>query len=167
MYTKYFTAIIILPLLLVAAGCCKKKLYCDNNKMNIVISGYSRSESRSLSIKRYKTGEYTKALDSGTLVYNKTLPALKAGEKDTLFLTDYISSAYAFTGIKPGNDWLIYLPALRESYLITTILDNEHRSELISCGDNSTRCLADVAHFSVNNQWMDGSTLWLIKTTNK
>ena len=134
--------------------------------MGIIISGYSRSESRSVSIKRYKTGEYTKALDSGTLIYNKTLPTLKPNEKDTLFLEDYISSSYAFTGIKPGNDWLIYLPAVRESYLITSLYDDEHRSELVKCGDNSTRCTAEVAHFTVNNQWMDGKVLWLIRSKN-
>lgn len=167
MHTKYLTAIIIIPVLLAATGCCKKKLYCDNGKMNIVISGYSRSESRTVSIKRYKTGDYTKALDSGTLVYNKTLPTLKAGEKDTLLLGDYLSSTYAFTGIKPGNDWLIYLPAVRESYIITTLFTDEHRSELVKCGDNSTRCTAEISHYSVNNQWCDGNVLWIVKTTNK
>ena len=153
---------------LATAGCCKKKLYCQSGKMKVIISGYNRSESRSISIKRYKTGgDYTKALDSGTLVYNKTLPVLKAGQKDTLYLDDYFSSSYAFSGIKPGNDWLIYLPALRESYLITALFDDEHRSELVLCGDNSTTCTMEVTQYTVNNRWMDGNTLWLVKNTNK
>lgn len=135
--------------------------------MNIVITGYSRSESRSVSIKRYKIGEHEKALDSGTLVYNKTLPTLKAGQKDTLWLNDYFSSSYAFTGIKPGNDWLVYLPAVRESYLITSVYDNEHRSEMVKCGDNSSTCVAEVSQFTVNNLWFNDNTLWLVKSTNK
>ena len=167
MYSKYIAGLIIIPILLLAAGCCKKKIYCPSGEMDIVISGYSRAESRSISIKRYKTGEHEKALDSGTLVYNKTLPALKPNQKDTLSIHDYFSSSYAFTGIRPGNDWLIYLPAVRESYWITTINDDEHRSELVKCSDNDTRCTAEVAHFSANNQWFDGKAFWIVKATNK
>jgi hypothetical protein len=149
---------------MLVAGCCKKKLYCQSGSLTVAFVGFTRTESRSVSIKRYERGTTDKAIDSGTFIYNGSQPVV-AGKKDTLWLSEYQSSSYVFTGIKPANDWQIYLPFLRLNYHLKDMYDNGNRSTLVKCGDEETTCTAPMAHLVVNDYWMETDTLYIIKQT--
>lgn len=156
----------ILPLLAITVSlgaCCKKKLYCQTGDMKIAIVGYTRSESRNMIVKRYKSWEHDKALDSGTFIYSGNVP-LVVNKPDTLWFSDYKAyNNYNIKSITGGNDWAIELPSVRERYLITAMYDDNHRSEMVKCGDNSTTCTAAITQFVVNESWTEGNVLWIRK----
>lgn len=148
--------------LLGAAGCCKKKLYCSPDGLTIIITGYPRLDVKTLILKKYAVGNYKKAVDSATFIYSGTEP-LTPNKKDTLIFSDYKANATSLTGVYQGFDWDIYLPGTppRENYRITSIVDAEHRFEMIRCGDHDTKCLNPIGHFIVNGTWTNGDTLWI------
>lgn len=161
---RYWLALLVV--VVIAAGCCKKKLYCQSGNLTIAFVGYLRSESRSISVKRFELGgQFSKAIDSGSFIYGGTQP-VNVKKPDTLWFSEYTvaTSKYVFTGIKPGNDWQIYLPFLRETYILTGLGDDGNRSMLVKCNDDKTSCTADMANLYVNNVWAEGDTLYIVKT---
>jgi hypothetical protein len=156
----------LLVAILVVSGCCKKKLYCQSGIMKVAFVGYTRSETRSISIKRYELNKHDKAIDSGAFIYDGNRPTVN-GKPDTLWLSEYQTGSYIFNGIKPGNDWQIYMPTIRATYMLRGLEDNGHRSILVKCRDEETTCTADLAHYYVNNIWMEGTTLYIKKNGTK
>ncbi|WP_276132219.1 hypothetical protein [Polluticoccus soli] len=150
--------------LIVTTGCCKKKLYCNPDGLTIIITGYPRLDVRNIIVKKYATGNHRKALDSTTFIYSGTEPIV-LNKKDTLVFKDYSTTSTTISGVYQGNDWDIYLPGTpgRENYRVTSIVDAEHRFEMIRCSDHDTKCLNPIGHFVVNDNWKQGDTLWIEK----
>lgn len=144
------------------SSCCMKKNYCHPKKLSVTIAGYSRLDVRTIMLKKYKTGVDNKAIDSAIFTYSGSEPAM-ANKKDTLDFADYATTSSTLDGIYTGNDWAIYMPSVRENYLITNILDSEHFSEKIRCTDNKSTCFNSIAHFTVNGLWTDSDILWIKK----
>lgn len=155
--------ILLVVLLTGLSACCKKKLYCNPDKLQIMIAGYNRLDVRNIMVKKYKIGDFKKALDSTTFVYTGSAPVV-FNKKDTLDFKDYTTTSTTINGVYQGYDWDIYMAgANRENYRVTFIVDSEHRSEMVKCGDDDTKCLNAVGHFVVNGEWRNGNTLWIEK----
>jgi hypothetical protein len=155
-------AILWLAMAIFISACCKKKVYCTAENLKIAIAGHVRFDVRTLMVKKYKIGEFKKALDSTIFTYTGNKPIL-VGKKDTLYLTEYTANSATLRGITPGFDWDVYIPSLRENYRITKLTDQGHFSEKVKCGDNDASCINPLAHFTVNEVWTDGDQLWIRK----
>ena len=144
------------------SACCKKKVYCTAENLKIAIAGHVRFDVRTITVKKYKIGEFNKALDSTIFTYTGTKPVI-IGKRDTLYFTEYTSTSATLLGITQGFDWNVYIPSLRENYRISKLTDQGHLSEKVKCGDNDATCTNPLAHFVVNEVWTDGNQLWISK----
>jgi len=143
------------------SSCCEKKVYCTSSTLGFAFTGFPRSEVRSFTLKRfYKGDQFGQVLDSAQFIYYGTAPV--TARPDTLPFSDY-RTVGNLKGITIGNDWAIYLPATGKTYYITTIFDDEHKSEYVRCGDDLTTCTKKITNFSVNNDWQNGDWLYLQK----
>lgn len=132
--------------------------------MQIVVSGYNRLDSRTIIIKKYASGNFTKALDSATFVYTGK-EATVFGKKDTLYFKDYSTTSATLKNVYIGYDWDISLPSVRENYRITGIRDIEHRYEMARCGDDDASCINDIGQYVCNGTWAKGNQLLIEKKT--
>ena len=159
MYRLY--TILILIVCITFTSCCKRRVYCKSSALKIAFTGFSRSESRSIMLKRYEKGtNFEKAIDSARLVYSGTTPVV-AGKPDTLWFSDYDIVTGTIKDIIWGNDWSIEMLATEDFYWIDAIGDAGHRYEIVKCGENSEGCVNPIAEFAVNGGWHVSNTLYL------
>ncbi len=156
----------IFPFLLltgsVAGGCCKKRSYCQYDNVKLALTGYLRSESRTVWVKRYIKGSNFsgRALDSAQFVYNGN-KAVVSGKPDTLWLSDY-SKLGKLEDIYPGNDYTVLISAIGKQYQIKDIADEGHNYEVVKCGNNDI-CKNKVAHFYIGGFYVNSETGYLTK----
>lgn len=150
-------------LLFTQSSCCKKKVYCSSETLDFAFTGFERYEVRSFVLRRYPIdGQWGKPLDSSVFVYNGPT-AVSPNEPDTVYFSDY-QTVGVLRGITPGNDWGIYFPNTGKVYFVTTVLENDKRSELASCSDKSASCKKDITGASVNSSWVNGNFAFIQKS---
>jgi hypothetical protein len=161
MLRSYRSLLFLFAVSLALSACCKKRLYCDSGTLKIAFAGFPRNDVRLIMLKRYKTGDFSKPLDSTTLSYSGNAPVL-LNKKDTLWLSDYTSSSPMGNNITWGNDWKIrFIGTTPREYRITSIGDEGRRYQLVKCDDRTTRCTNELSHFSINDDWITGNTIYI------
>lgn len=144
------------------AACCQKKQYCSTERVKVALVGFNRSESRILSLRRYKQWDYSRAIDSADLTYSGNKP-YDPSEPDTLWISEYSSDGLV-EDIHHGNDWRLTLPSARQTVLITEINISDRHYEIISCTDNKSSCNNPMINFKVDGTVIDGSVIYIIKS---
>lgn len=149
-------------ILLTQSSCCKKKVYCGSDTLDFAFTGFERSEVKSFVLRRYPIdGQWGKPLDSTVFVYNGP-SAVPVNGADTVYFSDY-RTVGVLDGIQAGNDWGIYFQATGTTYFITSIVENDKRSELAGCNDKSASCMKDIVGASANNLWVNGNFAYIEK----
>lgn len=146
---------------ILATACCKKRVYCTSGNIDVAFCGFQRSEVRTIVLKRYKIGDYSKALDSAQFIYNGNKPIPTKG-KDTLWLSDY-TTVGLLKNITADNNWDIYDPYTSKGYLINTITQDGHIFQLEKCSGKETQCFNNVTGFSMNGVWYTTNKLYIQK----
>lgn len=148
-------------IIMLASSCCRKKAYCTDQVLGFSFTGFARNEVRSFTLRRYiKDNNYNKVLDSAQFIYYGTAPVTV--KPDTLAFYDY-RTVGNLKGIMRGNDWAIYLPATGRVYYFNSIFDDNNKSQLVRCGDESTTCTRKITNFAINNDWQSGGYFYLAK----
>lgn len=158
--------VFLLPLFVLLTGlsaCCKRKFYCKPEALKVAFVGFSRTEIRNITLKRYSENDtgYRKAIDSSQLVYSGNAPVV-ANKKDTLWLSDYTSNG-DLDAIYDGNNWRLLITNLKYDYYITDIADEEHRYDIGGCGDKEKTCTNLIRSISLNGNTSWGTTLYLYR----
>ncbi len=163
-YKRFILAVSLLSTIIGLEACCKKRTYCTADTLKVYFTGFDRASTRTVLLKRYAVTDtrHEHTLDSSFFVYNGTTP-LVAGKKDTVFFGDYVATSGPLTGIYPNNDWVMILTGPGNYYTITTVLDDEHRYDLVRCNDKKSTCQSTVLHYSINGAYKDGNKLYLGK----
>jgi hypothetical protein len=143
------------------SSCCKKRVYCKAGELKIAFVGYPRSDIRAVSIRRYKTDVFNKALDSAQLNLNVNLPVVP-NKKDTIWLSDY-STTGAVKAVTLGNDWNLTLTATGENFRISSIGDQGNLYQIEKCSGKETDCTNGVSHFFSNGVWHESDTYYIQK----
>jgi hypothetical protein len=160
---RYSLAIILLLPVLFFTSCCKKRVYCTSGNIGIAFTGFTRTESRSLILKRYAIGnEYKKAIDSSRLVYTGNAPVVLK-KPDTLWLSDYSVSTGIIKDIIWGNEYVIEMPVNGRRFQIDAIANEGHNFEMAKCGDNGATCTNPIAAFAVNGGYIYGNKTYIGK----
>lgn len=158
MYKSRFVILSVFALL-AFGSCCKKRTYCQYDKLNIVFTGFNRSESRTVWLKRYEKGKVVgKALDSAQFIYSGIKPVV-TGKPDTLWLSDY-STIGVLSGVYPGNDWVLVLTGANRTYTIDLIGDEGHNYEIVKCG-NEDGCINKVSHYALSGAYSNSNTAYI------
>lgn len=151
----------ILSLSLLVSSCCQKKVYCTSGYLDFAFTGFVRNEVRSFTLRRYAKGDqFGPVIDSAQFIYYGTAPVRLV--PDTLPLSDY-KTVGELKGITADNDWAIYLPVTGKVFYITSVFDNQNKSEMVKCGNYQTHCTRDIANFSISNIWKSGNYIYIQK----
>lgn len=163
MNKTFYILLISTVILTGVTACCKRKLYCSPGSLNLAFVGFQRSDIRSFVLRRYDVKDTVryKALDSAQFLYSGNAP-VNPGKKDTIWISDYTSNG-SIGAIYYGNDWTITLSSTRGQFSVTTIYDEEHRSDIVGCNDNQASCVNNIAHFTLNGGWNSGNTGYIVK----
>lgn len=143
------------------SACCEKKIYCGASPLDFAFVGFTQSEVRSFTIRRFIKGDqWGKAIDSAQYIYSGG--GNVTGKIDTFYLENY-NTISDYDGILVNYDWGIYLPATGKTFFITTIFDDNNISKLVRCGDDETSCTRSITNFSINDSWQNGNFAYLVK----
>lgn len=152
---------ILLGIGLCFTACCQKKRYCSTERVKIAFVGFNRSESRILTLRRYKRWDYSYAIDSADLTYAGNKP-YDPSEPDTLWIDEYAPEGL-LEDIHHGNDWRLTMPSAGETFLITEINISDRHYDIINCNDNKSSCENPVTNFQINGTVIDGNTFYITK----
>jgi hypothetical protein len=155
----YKTPVLLIALLSLVclAGCCKKKQYCGHEKLDLTITGFYRSEVRTVWLKRYYWRRFdVKAIDSSLFSYSGNAPLPIGTKKDTISFSDYTRMSGQLTGIYHGNDWVLYFPSINRSITVTEITDEGKGSEMVKCGEKDG-CVNKTAGFYIGGDYWNGN----------
>lgn len=156
-----YSSLFALAALLLIGSCCKKRVYCASGPLKVAFVGFNRSEITTVILRRYKTGEHQKPLDTAQFQYNGSEP-VKLGKKDTLWFSDYYTIGN-LSAIQAGNDWDIYIRGTKQTFAFSTIFGEDHQYEMAGCSNSGASCVNNIAHFSINGLWQDGNTIYIWK----
>ncbi len=143
-------------------ACCQKKQYCGTERIKIAFVGFYRSESRIISLKRYKQWDYSRAIDSADIIYAGNKP-YDPSKPDTLWIDEYVPDGL-LEDIHHGNDWRLTMPSAGETVLITEINVSDHHYDIINCNDNKSSCENPITNFKVDGSVIDGNVIYITKT---
>lgn len=149
----------VLPVLLVLGSCCKKRAYCKYESLKIAFTGFNRSETRSVMLKRYPKDKIGgRALDSALFLYSGSKPVI-SGKPDTLWFSDYTTNGN-LDGVTPGNDWTLNLQGANKVYVFTLVADEGHTYEVVRCGKDDG-CINKTAHYFTEGTYYNSGTAYL------
>lgn len=162
MINKIFKGVLVVALLAGVSACCKKRTYCNGEKLNIIFTGFDHEAVRTVVLKRYLIGDEarTKALDSSVLI-NTAL--VVPGKPDTSRLKDYKTNTGKLDGVYFGNDWIMTIPGIDRTYHIHGILEGDNRFTKVKCSDNETKCANTIKTFVVGGLWVESNTMYVQK----
>ncbi|OSZ79598.1 hypothetical protein CAP35_15515 [Chitinophagaceae bacterium IBVUCB1] len=158
------TAIIVLTVLIAGLqACCKKRVVCSDEALQVVFTGFDRSTIRTIVLKRYMRGDKvrSKAIDSVQLVNNK--PLTVSAKPDTSFLSDYTITTAGPTGIRYGNDWALQFTSNGQTYIIADIFNGDNRDTKVPCRDGDTKCTNNIKSYSIDGFWVESNRLFVRK----
>lgn len=144
------------------SSCCKKRVSCERESLNIAFTGFDRSIVRNITLKRYVKGdtERKKALDSATYI-NSSNVTVVAGKPDTVWLSSYNLSTGTAFGIQYGNDYVLTITSFNRSFLIADIYEGDNRYQKVPCKDNDTKCANTIKSYSVDGFWVESNKLYI------
>ncbi len=162
MINRIFKGILFIALLVGASACCKKRTYCDGERLNIIFTGFDHEAVRSVVLKRYSRGEkeFTKALDSSVLVNSA---AAITGKPDTSKLNTYKVNTGKLDGVRFGSDWKLVITSLDKEFYISDIYEGDNRYTKVQCKDNNTKCTNGIKSYVIGGLWVEDNTLYIRK----
>ncbi len=161
MFQKIVIVIAVLAISVGISSCCKKRVVCDGESLNIAFTGFDRSTIRTVILKRYVRGdkERKKALDSTQLVNNR--PVTVTGKPDTSWLSDYTITSAGPTSVRYGNDWVLQLTSSGQTFLIADIFEGDNRYTTAPCRDGDTKCTNNLRSYSIDGFWVESNKLYI------
>ena len=160
-----YLSILLLPVLCIMLNsCCKKRVLCDKQTLNIRFTGFDRSIIRNISLKRYTKDdpERKKAIDSGTYIITTSV-TVQPGKADTVALSSYTLSTGTAFSVQYGYDYVLTITSFNRSFLLKDIIDGDNRYQKVACKDNNTKCENSIKSYSIDGFWVESGTLYIRK----
>ncbi len=160
---RYTSILLLFAVTFSLGSCCKKRVVCDKETLNIVFTGFDRSAIRNIMLKRYTKGDSVrkKAIDSATYINNT--PVQVSNKPDTLAFSTYTMTTGTAFSVQYGYDYQLTITSMNKNFLITDIYEKDDRYQKVPCKDHDTKCVNGIKSYAIDYKWTESNTLYIRK----